>query len=93
MLEVAAPPGEEVHALVVLRSPIGRSVRFAARGRADENGLARLRVPYPTEGDGAAPAKAAGPYRVRTQGRTLRLDVGEEDVREGRTLRVESTAP
>jgi asparagine N-glycosylation enzyme membrane subunit Stt3 len=85
-LDVAAQPGTEVRASVGVRTPTGRTLRYLARTRADASGVARLRLPYSTAGNGPVPA--LGPYRVETASRTLSVEVSESDLREGRLLRL-----
>jgi hypothetical protein len=95
VLEVSAAPGDVVRAALELATPIGRRLRFVAAARADGDGAARLRVPYPTEPNGAmaaaeGPARvhATGPYRVEVGGISHVISVGEEDVRSGAAIRV-----
>ncbi len=89
-LRVPAEPGSEVLAEIWLASPLGRSFAWRARARAGADGMARLRVPYPTRG--AAPVRTLGSYRVRAGERDLRVEVSESDVREGRVVAVEPPA-
>ena len=49
ILEARTSPGGEVVAEVDLRTPTGREFTYSATVRADEEGLARLRVPYATQ--------------------------------------------
>ncbi len=84
LLEIHDEPGVDVIAEIVLRTPIGRTIRFDARGRTDEKGLVRLRVPYPTETPIAR--KVAGtrePYRISSPAGNSTAHVSEKQVREG----------
>ena len=69
-----------------LATPLGRRLRFVAAARADGDGTARLRVPYPTGGD--SPVRATGPYEVVVVGISHAIPVTEEDVRSGAVIRV-----
>jgi hypothetical protein len=86
VLEVRAAPGSVVRAELALETPLGRRFTFRAAARADAGGLARLRVPYATEP--SAPTRAAGPWRVRSDGRERQAEVSERDVALGRVVRV-----
>jgi hypothetical protein len=77
-----------VTASVPLESPAGRRFVYRARGRGEADGRARLRVPYATLGK--APTRALGPYRVRAGERLFRVEVPEQAVREGLTIRLDT---
>ncbi len=93
VLEVPAPPGAEVEAALELRTPGGRRFVYTAEARARPDGIAPLRVPYPTEP--AAPVRATGPYRVRVSGAddAASAQVSEADVRRGARIAVGSARP
>jgi hypothetical protein len=90
-LEVAAPPGAPVEAELAVATGAGRRFLFRAVGRADAEGVARLRVPYATGARGAVRTAAA--WRVRADGRDAGgAAVSEAAVREGRALRAGEAA-
>ncbi len=93
VLEGRLDPGEEMDVRVQVVTNLGRRLPFRGRVRADGEGRARLRVPYPTgrlgEPRAGAPTRTAGPYRVRLGGgEELRVSVSEADVSEGAVLSV-----
>jgi dolichyl-diphosphooligosaccharide--protein glycosyltransferase len=87
-LEAEAPAGTPLRASVSLITPTGRRFRYETQAVADESGHARLRVPYATGSEGAV--RALGPYRIALGDRERDVEVGEEDVASGRTIRVEA---
>jgi asparagine N-glycosylation enzyme membrane subunit Stt3 len=96
-LVVAAQPGETVTALVALRAPTGRAIRWSTSARARADGVARLRVPYPTRiaaspGEGPV-VRALGPYRVTVGATERRVEVDAGAVREGRAVPVGPASP
>ncbi len=90
LLEGPAAPGEEVWARLALESPTGRRFVFHARATGDAEGVARLRVPYPTQS--SQPTRALGPYRVRSVSGTWRVRVPEQAVLAGEVIRVERSS-
>lgn len=74
LLEVEAPPEDEVTARTRLTTNRGETLEYVRRSNANPGGRTLLRVSYP------------GDYEVRTADRTLRLQVTEADVREGRVV-------
>lgn len=87
VVEARAPEGTPFGLELKLKSNTGRSFRFRAETRADAAGIARLRVPYDTEGE--EPTRALGPYRVRLGDRELELSLRAADVLEGAEVRIE----
>jgi dolichyl-diphosphooligosaccharide--protein glycosyltransferase len=87
VLEVRAEPNARVSASLELKTNAGRRFVFRAAARADSRGIARLRVPYDTEGRG--PTRAAGRYHVTFEGRKALVAVRENDVASGAILRIE----
>jgi len=85
VLELRTQPGAAVEASLDVETPTPRRFTQVARAIADDQGLARIRLPYPTRT--TLPTRALGPWRVDTGdgGRTL-VDVTEEDVSSGRVL-------
>jgi hypothetical protein len=81
---VGATPGASVEVAVRLRTPSGRRFSWEQEALADVDGVARVRVPYPTES--ATPIAADGPYRVRVGSVLYRARVSELDVRSGATV-------
>ncbi|MDJ0847389.1 MAG: STT3 domain-containing protein [Myxococcota bacterium] len=90
VLEHRGRPGGELRAEVELRTP-GRRFTWAATAVADRRGVARLRVPYPTDTGG--PVHTLGAYTVTADGATSRVPVSEAQVREGGTVRVAAPPP
>jgi asparagine N-glycosylation enzyme membrane subunit Stt3 len=88
VLALGTEAGATVFASVPLVTPEGRRFRFRAAGRAGADGVARLRVPYAT--DGRTPTRAEGPYELSVDGVELRVDVPERAVRGGVELRVDA---
>jgi len=90
VLEVHAAPGSEVAATLTLYSPFGRRFDYVARANAGDDGVARLRVPYAS--DGRTPVGAHGPWLVRADGATRPVPVSDEAVLDGATV-VVAAAP
>jgi dolichyl-diphosphooligosaccharide--protein glycosyltransferase len=88
LLEVPAAPGEEVRARLPLVTPTGRRFVFEARGVAQADGVARLRVPYPSPSSG--PVRARGAWRVRAGSRAWAVAVPERAVAKGERIGVGS---
>ena len=84
-LQLVGHPGEEVVAEVTIRTPQDRSFVYRARAEVGSDGVARMRLPYAT--DGATPAAAITPYRVRVGEREVSLEIPEDAVVGGRILR------
>ncbi len=80
-LSARGEPGADLEARLVLRTPLGRRFEFRAATRADGEGRAELRVPYPT--DASAPTRAEGAYRVFFAGVTYEVAVSDTEVRQG----------
>lgn len=91
VLEVPAAPGEVVVATLQLRTLTGRDFMYQARGNSGSDGIARLRVPYPSRPPAAAGVAASGPYRVEVGGQLLAVAVSESDVRTGSVVSVAPT--
>jgi len=87
VLEVDAPRGQVVTAEIGLRTPLGRHFVWSAQARCSDAGTARLRLPYATQG--RQPTRADGPYRVRVGSEEHVVDVAEEHVQTGQTLRLD----
>ncbi len=84
-LEGRAPPGAEVSVELALATAGGREFAWGSRTRAGTDGVYRLRVPYATrEANGRV--RSRGGYGVFASGAERTVDVGEEDVREGRRI-------
>jgi dolichyl-phosphooligosaccharide-protein glycotransferase len=86
VLEVRAPPGSGVTAEVEIATPTGRRFTYPARTQAGADGVARLRVPYAT--DGRTPVHTTGPWRVHAGGQTELVPVSERDLLSGATVAV-----
>jgi asparagine N-glycosylation enzyme membrane subunit Stt3 len=86
VLEVAASPGDPVEASLMLATPTGRRFLYRARGVAEADGVARLRVPYATETD--SPVRPHGPWRVEAGDDRRRVTVSERAVRLGERVPV-----
>ncbi len=85
-LEIEAAPGTRVSAALTIEAPSGRHFTYVASGIAEDDGFARLRVPYSTAS--ATPIHANGPYRIAAGDRLVRTHVNEADVLEGRRIAV-----
>jgi hypothetical protein len=92
VLEAKAAPGTEVVARLALVTPLGRRIPFIARATADREGIARLRVAYPSQGgdsgEPAAPVRAAGTYRVQVGDEWFEVTVSLAQVRRGARVAV-----
>jgi dolichyl-diphosphooligosaccharide--protein glycosyltransferase len=88
VLEAEGAPGEAVEAELELGTPLGRRLVYRAAGRVGADGLAHLRVPYPSTS--SAPVRALGPWRLRVGDAVRPARVDEDDVREGRVVVVGS---
>jgi hypothetical protein len=90
LLEAPAAPGTPVVARLRLETPDGRRFPYRAVTIAEDDGVARLRVPYPSEaGETGSPAeqvRARGPWRVRIGDVLHEIAVAEQDVRAGATI-------
>jgi len=85
VLEAHGAPGAELVAELVLAFPLAdRQVRWRASARADSTGVARLRVPYSTDGRGGE-GRLRGPARYTFGSRSGTFELRDADVREGRT--------
>ena len=89
-LEVPAAPGAQVTAEVVVRTPEARRFVYRAAATANEQGIARLRVPYATRTN--APAHPVGPWRVRVGDAEWSVDVDDAQVQSGATVRLDDAA-
>lgn len=86
LLEVSAAPGEAVRARLPLATPTGRRFVFEARGATGADGVARLRVPYPSTAGGAVAARGA--WRVRAGSQAWAVAVSERAVAQGERIAV-----
>lgn len=87
-LEVRGAPGSDVVATVSLLTPTGRKRQYRNAARVDDDGWARLVLPYSTEA--TQPTRARGPYRVRVAGVDHALRVSEAQVVEGEQVTLAS---
>jgi dolichyl-diphosphooligosaccharide--protein glycosyltransferase len=85
-LEVRGTPGQAVSASLALNAPLVGAFEWRTRTMVGEDGLATLRVPYPTES--RSPTYARGPYQIQAGPRRYRVAVSEDDVRHGRVILV-----
>ena len=81
-----ADPGDEVIALVPVRSNMGREFRWGTHATADGAGVASLRVPYATGPNGASMA-GASTVQVAGKGR-VDVSITEAQVRTGAAVEV-----
>ncbi len=86
VIEVFAAPGSRVEVSVRVETPSKRSFVYRAHGRASPEGVAKIRVPYAT--DGGKPAGPREPYHVRSGSREARRHVPERAVRLGESVEV-----
>lgn len=85
LLEVAAPPGAEVSAELLLETPLGRRFRYRTAAGSGSDGIARLRLPYAS--GGRQPVRSLGPWTVRSGGLVFAVEVDDAAVTQGRTVR------
>lgn len=86
IIEINAIADSRVTASITIESPSGRRFIYAANGKTNAAGVARLRVPYST-GSGT-PVHATGPYRISSGYQFSRVDVDESEIRDGSTIPV-----
>jgi hypothetical protein len=79
-----------VRAELALETAGGRSFRFRAGARAGPDGVARLRLPYPT--GGAREVQSRGPWRVWRGDDASEVEVSEAAVLRGETVRAGAAA-
>jgi dolichyl-diphosphooligosaccharide--protein glycosyltransferase len=84
-LEAPAPPGATLRAELELETNLGRRLVYRASATAGADGVARLRVPHPT--DGAAPTRALGPWRLALGDARWTARVSEAAVARGEVVR------
>src|SRR5262249_25461174 len=89
-LELRGAPKAPVSVQAELRTPIGRHAHYAAGGTLGDDGVAIMRVPYPTERSG--PVFATGPYQVVIGDRVDRVEVSEAQVRNGDQISIGGAA-
>jgi hypothetical protein len=82
-------PKARASAELTLTTPLGR-IPFRVFGRADASGRLELRVPYPSESPDAEPpmVHALGKWRIKLGSESYEVAVTENDVREGREVRI-----
>ncbi len=84
VLEAHAPAGTPVEAKLILHSPFRRSFEYSAKGITGDDGVARLRVPYASQG--TTPVASHGPWLVRVGDTTQAVAVSDEAVLQGDTV-------
>ncbi len=84
VLEIHAAPGTPVEARLILHTPIGRNFEYPASGVTGDDGIARLRVPYASQG--ATPVASRSPWLVRVGDDTRPVSVSDEAVVRGDTI-------
>jgi len=84
VLEVHAAAGTPVEAKLILHTPLGRNFEYPANAIAGDDGVARLRVPYASQG--ATPVASREPWLVRVGDTTRPVAVSEEAVLHGDTV-------
>ncbi|MDP6977096.1 MAG: glycosyltransferase family 39 protein [Myxococcota bacterium] len=95
-LRVETEGGGLVTAELPLKTPSGRRFLYRVAVKANAKGVARFRVPYANPADRprirladrVERVTALGPYAVEVAGTRYRVHVGEDDVRQGRSLAV-----
>jgi asparagine N-glycosylation enzyme membrane subunit Stt3 len=83
-LRAEGAPRSLAIATMALQPEQGPPFLFRAAAYADESGVARLRVPYPSKG--SASVRSSGPYHVRVGDEQFSYEVDERDVLEGREV-------
>jgi hypothetical protein len=91
VLEARGAPGQTLAVELRIGTSLERRFRYRAAARADSHGVARLRVPYATDGDG--PVRALGPYRVRFADAEFPVHVGEAEVMHGEVVPIAAPGP
>jgi hypothetical protein len=86
---VRAEPGSAVTASLPLRTPSGREFVYRAHAVSDEGGVARLRLPYPTQS--TAPVRSRERYRVQVGARHYPLELTEWAIRKGESVPLDAT--
>jgi len=84
VLEIHAAPGTPVEAKLILHTPFGRSFEYPATATTGKDGIARLRVPYASQG--ATPVTSRGPWLVRVGDTTRPVTVSDAAVLHGDTI-------
>jgi hypothetical protein len=84
VLEVHTAAGKPVEAKLILHTPLGRNFEYPANAIAGDDGIARLRVPYASQG--ATPVASREPWLVRVGDTTQPVAVSEEAVLHGDTI-------
>jgi asparagine N-glycosylation enzyme membrane subunit Stt3 len=82
-LEARGAPGERLELIAELQVGPAR-LRYTASARADERGVARVRVPYSSEA--AGDVRAGGAFQVQFAGAVRSVRIAEEAVRSGATI-------
>ncbi len=86
VLEARADPETPVSAILNLITPMGRRIQYRAAGRVGADGVARLTLPYPTEG--VMPVHSIGPYHVRIGDAEQKVWISEAQVQAGSIIAV-----
>ncbi len=90
VVEVRGREGEEVALSAIVTTNRNRHFEYASRARIGVDGVARIRVPYPTRSKSATGIRGA--YQMRVGGREERVEVDEEAVTRGRRVPVPGPA-
>jgi dolichyl-phosphooligosaccharide-protein glycotransferase len=86
VIEAPAAASATLQAELQLRTNLGRSFLYRAEATAGADGVARLRVPYPTVG--SAPTRAVGPWQISLAGLRWSAEVTEGAVARGEVIRL-----
>jgi hypothetical protein len=91
LVVTGAVPSTWVRAAIRLKTPAGVQ-EYGAMGRADTNGVARVRVPYPSDKRPVREGEVGtlGPWIVSVGEQSFDAEVTEKDVTEGREVDVEA---
>jgi dolichyl-diphosphooligosaccharide--protein glycosyltransferase len=87
VIEVPAAGGSTLVASLRLRTNLARSFVYRAEATAGADGVARLRVPYPTTR--SAPTHAEEPWQLSLGGLSWRLELPEGAVARGEAIRLQ----
>jgi hypothetical protein len=90
VLEVPAQAGQRVVARAAIKTPTERTFVYVAEAIADDDGRARIRVPYATETD--APARPIGPWRITSGDVVYHATLRDSDVVTGATVVIDPTS-
>jgi dolichyl-diphosphooligosaccharide--protein glycosyltransferase len=91
LLEIRTQPGDEVRVALGLSAPARRKLVWRANERAGSDGVARVRVVYPTsQATASGLVHANGVYHIGTASGSLSAQVTEHEIATGSILRIDA---